>query len=200
MINRIIDKAAELFLTYGVKSVTMDDIANALAISKKTIYVHFENKTKLIEAVAFSVFENICHGIDNICENTQNPIEQLYDIEKLVNQILKNEKTSPQHQLKKFYPHIYQRLQKKQFEVMHVSVRESLEKGIKMGLFRTNIDIDFISRMYFTGMSGIREEFLFPKTNFVHEQLTQNFLEYHLRAIVTDQGLEVLKKFITKQS
>ena len=64
MREKIIHKASELFLTLGFKSVTMDDIANALGISKKTIYVHFNNKTKLVEAVTFTLFENICDGID----------------------------------------------------------------------------------------------------------------------------------------
>ncbi len=63
MRENIIHKSSELFLTLGFKSVTMDDIANAMGISKKTIYVHFSNKTKLVEAVTFTVFENICNGI-----------------------------------------------------------------------------------------------------------------------------------------
>ena len=60
MREKITHRAAEMFLTLGFKSVTMDDIANELGISKKTIYVHFKNKTKLVEAVTFEVFENIC--------------------------------------------------------------------------------------------------------------------------------------------
>lgn len=200
MIDKIINKTTELFLTLGFKSVTMDDIANELGISKKTIYVHFENKTKLIEAVTFSVFENICEGIDRICEQDHNPIEQLYDIKKYAMQFLRNEKTSPQYQLKKYYPLIYQRLQKKHFEKMQISVKESLKTGIHTGLFRSNIDVDFISRMYFNGMSGIKDETIFPKGLFDMEYLTESYLEYHLRAIVTDKGLEILKKFINNQS
>lgn len=200
MTEKIINKTTELFLTLGFKSVTMDDIANELGISKKTIYVHFENKTKLIEAVTFSVFENICHGIDGICEQSTNPIELLYEIKKYAMQFLKYEKTSPQYQLKKYYPQIYQRLQKKQFEKMQVSVKESLKMGIKTGLFRPNIDIEFISRMYFNGMSGIKDEIIFPKGLFEMEYLTESYLEYHLRSIVTDEGLVILKKFINNQS
>ncbi len=97
----------------------MDDIANEMAISKKTIYVHFPNKTKLVEAVTLEVFETICEGIDGISNTSLNPIEQLYDIKMFVMQHLKDEKTSPQYQLKKYYPQIYQRLHMKQFEKMH---------------------------------------------------------------------------------
>ena len=65
------NKSTELFLNLGFKSVTMDDIANEMGISKKTIYQHFENKTKLVEAATFNLFDIICDGIDCICEDQQ---------------------------------------------------------------------------------------------------------------------------------
>lgn len=198
MKDKIIYKSAELFLTLGFKSVTMDDIANELGISKKTIYVHFKNKTKLVEAVTFSLFENICDGIDRICETSNNPIEELYDIKMFVMHHLKNEKTSPQYQLKKYYPQIYELLRLKQFDKMHESVKDSLAKGVSTALFRENIDIDFISRMYFNGMTGIKDESIFPHTKFPMDYLMESYLEYHLRAIVTEQGLNLLNNFIIK--
>ena len=103
MREKIIQKSAELFLNLGFKSVTMDDIASEMGISKKTIYVHFPNKTKLVEAVTFTLFEMICDGIDGICSTSNNPIEELYAIKLFVMKHLKNEKTSPQYQLKKYY-------------------------------------------------------------------------------------------------
>jgi len=198
MKENIIHKSTELFLTRGFKSVTMDDIANEMGISKKTIYKHFTNKTKLVEAVTFHLFDSICCGIDGICEASFNPIEELYDIKMFVMHYLKNEKTAPQFQLKKYYPSIYKVLKIKQFEKMHKSVFESLQKGVKMKLFRSNIDIDFISRMYFNGMYGIKDGELFPQEKFNMEYLMESYLEYHLRAIVTDNGLNILNNFITK--
>lgn len=198
MREKIIQKASELFLTLGFKSVTMDDIANALGISKKTIYVHFNNKTKLVEAVTFTLFENICDGIDCICLDANNPIEELYDIKMFVMQHLKNEQASPIFQLKKYYPNIHDALKTRQFEKMHQSVSESLTKGIETKLFRSNIDIDFIARLYFNGMTGIKDEAIFPRHKFSMEYLIENFLEYHLRAIVTEKGFTILNTFITK--
>ena len=78
MKEKILSNAAELFLNYGFKSVTMDDISNHLGISKKTIYQHFENKTKLVEAVTMHVFENISCGINDICSVKKNPIEEIF--------------------------------------------------------------------------------------------------------------------------
>lgn len=200
MREKIIHKASELFLTLGFKSVTMDDIASAMGISKKTIYVHFNNKTKLVEAVTFHLFDTICSGIDDICENAPNPIEELYSIKMFVMHHLKNEQSSPQYQLKKYYPQIYDALKYKQFEKMHASVQDSLQQGVETGVFRSNIDVDFISRMYFTGMTGIKDNMFFPSEQYQMNYLMESYLEYHLRAIVSEKGMTILNNFINNQS
>ncbi|WP_040279314.1 TetR/AcrR family transcriptional regulator [Psychroserpens damuponensis] len=200
MREKIIHKSGELFLNLGFKSVTMDDIANEMGISKKTIYVHFPNKTKLVEAVTFNFFDTICYGIDNICNTAANPIEELYSIKMFVMQHLKNEKSSPQHQLQKYYPQIHSDLKFKQFEKMHQSVQESLEHGVNTGVFRNTIDVDFISRMYFTGMSGIKDNMFFPPKQYQMDYLMESYLEYHLRAIVSEKGMTILNNFIKNQS
>ncbi len=190
-----------MFLNLGFKSVTMDDIANEMGISKKTIYQHFSNKTDLVEACVFLLFDTICTGIDTICESAENPIEELYHIKRFVMQNLKNEKSSPQYQLKKYYPKIYGRIKLKQFEVMHESVTENLTTGIEQGLFRANMDVDFVARLYFNGMTGIKDTDLFPQGRHNMNELMENYLEYHLRAIVTKKGFETLNNFInTTQS
>ena len=196
MRDKIISKSEELFLSLGFKSVTMDDIANAIGISKKTIYANFSNKTALVEVVIFETLDHIYEGIDKINASSINPIEELYDIKLFVMNYFKNERVSPQYQLKKYYPEIYERLQIKQFEKMHSSVENSLKKGVITGLFRTDIDIDFISRMYFNGMTGIRDISIFPETLFDKNYLFESYLEYHLRAIITKKGLNLLNNYI----
>lgn len=197
MKESIVEKASEMFLSYGFKSVTMDDIANEMGISKKTIYVHYSNKAKLVDAVSFYLFDSICDGIDHICDCSANPIQELYDIKMFVMQHLKNEKSSPQYQLKKYYPETYKKLHSAQFRKMHESVQESLQKGVDTKLFRANLDVDFIARLYFNGMVGIKDDSIFPAEKFTKEYLLESFLEYHLRAIVSDKGMTILNKFIT---
>jgi AcrR family transcriptional regulator len=196
MREKIILKSEELFLSLGFKSVTMDDIANAMGISKKTIYTHFSNKTGLVEVVTFSILDHISEGIDTINVASVNPIEELYDIKLFVMNYFKNERVSPQHQLKKYYPEIFERLKIKQFEKMHSSVENSLKMGMNIGLFRPDIDINFISRLYFNGMTAIRDISIFPESDFDKNYLFESYLEYHLRAIVTNEGLNLLNNFI----
>ena len=196
--EKILKKAEELFLTFGFKSVTMDDIANKMGISKKTIYAHFNNKTQLVKETTLKVFEKISHGIDCICSLNKNPIEEIYEIKKLVLEQLKGEKTSPQYQLSKYYPEIHNSLKKKQFDIMQDCVIENITKGVSQGLYRPDLNIEFVSRIYFLGMTGIKDEELFPSENFKNQELMENYLEYHLRGIVTEKGLTKLNQIINK--
>jgi hypothetical protein len=109
---------------------------------------------------------------------------------------LRNERGSAQFQLKKYYPAIFEQLELKKFEKMHSSVENSLKKGIELKLFRADIDVAFISRIYFIGMSGIRDTTVFKEDQFNKNYLMNSYLEYHLRAIVTDKGFKILNKFI----
>ena len=196
----IVNTSTELFLTLGFKSVTMDDIAEEMKISKKTIYTFFANKEALVQSVVFSMYNYITTNLAQIREKANNPISELYEVKMFIMHQLKGEKTSPQHQLRKYYPNIHNELQKKQFDFMTKSVKKSLTKGVEMKLFRPSIDIDFISRMYFNGMVGIKNVDMFPTDKYSPEQLMENYLDYHLRAIVTEEGMKLLSSYIKTKS
>ena len=200
MKEKIIQKAAELFINLGFKSVTMDDIANAMGISKKTIYSHFNNKTELVKEATLCVFHEITCGIDHIRALEKDPIEELYEIKKFAMMQLKNEKSSPQYQLQKYYPEIFTTVKEKQFEKMYECTMANLKKGVTLGLYRESLDIEFVSRIYFIGVSGLKEDGLFPLERFPKSELMEHYLEYHLRGIVTPLGLKTLNKFIKQQS
>lgn len=196
MEEKIIQKATALFLKFGFKSVTMDDIADEMGISKKTIYIHFKNKTALIKQCSFAVLERINIGIDAICALDQNPIHELFEIKKFIMRQLENEEASPQYQLEKYYPDISKALHQNQFDTMLKCTKKNIARGIKQGLYRQNIDSDFIARLYFVGIIGIRDQKLFPISKFSTKYITNEYLEYHLRGIVTSEGLLSLNTFI----
>ena len=194
----ILEKTRELFLTIGFKSVTMDQIAFDMGISKKTIYNFFENKNELVKAVTSYMFNSITKGVTEIKKNSDNPINELYDINLFLIKYLKKESVSPLYQLEKYYPLIHKEINKKQFDFITKSTTGSLNNGIKLGLFRKDIKIDFISRLYFKGMIGIRDLDTFPLNLYDPVSLKIDFIEYHLRAIVTENGLKKLNHFINK--
>ena len=200
MKEKIIQKCGELFINLGFKSVTMDDIANEMGISKKTIYSHFKNKAELVKETTFSIVEKINYGINCICELDKDPIEELYEIKKYVMIHLKQEKASPQFQLQKYYPEIHESFKHKQFKRMQECTISNLQRGIKKGSYRKNIDVNLISRLYFTGVNSIKDKGIFPPQKFPKPKLMDDYLEYHLRGIVTEKGLIKLNQIIKKNN
>ena len=79
---------------------------------------------------------------------------------------------------------------------MQECVVDNIKRGLKEGLFRPNIDVEFVSRIYFNGVTGIKDSQLFPSTMFTPDTLFEHFLEYHVRGIVTPKGRKILNKII----
>lgn len=198
MKEKILAKAGELFIKYGFKSVTMDEIADQMGISKKTIYTHFKNKTLLVKETVMSFFDMIAHGIDCICETQKDPIEELFAIKNYTHENLKDESCSSHYQLQKYYPAIFHTLKIRQLELMKGCVKENLERGIELGLYRKELDVDFIARIYFTGVVGIKDEETFSPDEFNYQYLSSTYLDYHIRAIATEKGKQKLEKLLLK--
>ncbi|WP_405411156.1 TetR/AcrR family transcriptional regulator [Maribacter sp. Asnod1-A12] len=196
MKEKIRDTATQLFLERGFKSITMDDIANEIGMSKKTIYSEYSNKTSLVEDCVMNKFCILSDGIDLIIAMEKNAIEELYEIKKYVMSHLKDEKSSPQFQLMKYYPKIHKSLKMMQFNKMHKCVLLNVERGLQQGLFRDNVEPEFIARIYFTGMNSIKDLTIFPLEQFPVKNLMDSFLEYHLRGIVTPKGKTILNNII----
>lgn len=196
MKDDILSVATNLFLNLGFKSVTMDDLAHEMGISKKTIYEHYDHKTELVQEVSFHILYRIFEGIDAIIEENKNPIEELYDIKKYVLQHLKGEKSSPVQQLQKYYPKIYKAIQLKQYDYMQDCVCVNFSRGIEQGLFRKNLDVNFVSRIHFIGITGIKDVSVFSAIEFPPAALHEQYLEYHLRGIVTSKGREILLQLL----
>jgi AcrR family transcriptional regulator len=192
MKQNIINEAIPLFIQFGFKSVTIDDIAIKMGVSKKTIYAHFPKKVTLVETSVFMHFNNVFEKILNISKHSKDPIIGLYQIKKEALKHLSNEKNSPVYQLQKYYSSIYNKLQQMEFNTLGEMFSESLKKGIEMGLFRSEININFVTRIFFNGIRGINDVQLFPIEEYRIDQLLINFSEYHLRAICTPAGVEKL--------
>ncbi|NIK90605.1 TetR/AcrR family transcriptional regulator [Mangrovimonas sp. CR14] len=200
MKNEILKTAADMFLNYGFKSVTMDEIANALGMSKKTLYQHYSNKETLVEAVVLYMFEIISTGIDEIRKKENNPIEEIFEIKEFLMRHLKDEKSSPQFQLQKYYPKIFEDIKSKQLCVMQDCVVCNLELGVSLGLYRDSIDVPFISKIYFNCMMALKDKELFPLERFSMRSLMNHYLEYHLRGICTPKGSEILETYLKNQT
>ena len=193
MKDKIINKAKEMFLRLGFKSITMDDIACEMCISKKTIYKYFSNKDVLIEESIELVHREIHETINKIVAQNFNAIEENFEIKRMFREMFKSAESSPIYQLKKHYPDVYAKALSSQIEVCETCFRDNILKGIKEGLYRENLDIDNYVKFYYTLIFNINENTMLEKD--AHE-LEVKALEYHIRAMATLAGIIELEKHL----
>ena len=196
MKDKIINKAKEMFLRLGFKSITMDDIACEMCISKKTIYKYFSNKDVLIEQSVELVHKEIHETIDKIVSKNFNAIEENFEIKRMFREMFKSAESSPIYQLKKHYPEIYDKVLSMQISVCEDCFRQNIIKGINEGLYRENLDIENYVKFYYTLIFNINENTMLEKD--AHE-LEVKALEYHIRAMATLAGIVELEKQLETQ-
>ena len=124
----ILKKTGDIFLKFGFKSVTMDDIANDLAISKKTLYKYFKNKEDLVDQAIIGFHEECLCKINGICSFGYNAIEENFEIKKIFKDLLQNSDESPMFQLKKYYPKTYNKVMTKEFNVFQNCIITNINK------------------------------------------------------------------------
>ncbi len=190
---KIIAKATDMFLKLGFKSVTMDDIATEMSISKKTIYKYFENKELLISEGTMMVHQKIHDTIEGIVAQNYNAIQENFEIRKMFGEMFHSIDQSPVYQLKKHYPEIYDEFMCREAEDCNTVFRQNMEKGIKEGLYRENININSYVQFYYTIIFFINENTKSEKEVF---ELEYDALEYHTRAIATPKGILELEKHL----
>ena len=193
MKEKIINKAKEMFLRLGFKSITMDDIACEMCISKKTIYKYFSNKDVLIEQSVELVHKEVHETINQIVSKNFNAIEENFEIKRMFKEMFRSAESSPIYQLKKHYPEVYAKALSTQIEVCETCFRDNILKGINEGLYRENLDVDNYVKFYYTLIFNINENTMLEKD--AHE-LEVKALEYHIRAMATLAGIIELEKHL----
>ncbi|MDP2089819.1 MAG: TetR/AcrR family transcriptional regulator [Flavobacteriaceae bacterium] len=196
----ILKKASELFITYGFKNVTMDEIANDLGISKKTIYVYYENKSELVEAVVNYLFNEIKIIIEDIKNLQLNPIEESFKTYGTVSQLLKDEKISIDFQLKKYFPEIYDRINCTKSEILQKTITDNLNRGINEGLYRPTIDTNFTSKYFLTTITSFKNYDYFEIGEIDITYAMKQIFELYFRSIVTEKGLIILEQNINREN
>jgi len=194
----ILQKAGEIFLKLGFKSVTMDDIANELAISKKTIYKYFKNKEELVDQTIIHLHETMHNNILCICDKGFNAIEENFEIKNMFKDLFKNSDDSPMFQLKKYYPKTHNKIMKKEFSMFKDCILNNVEKGINEGLYRGNLDKELTTKFYFSLVMSIHDSTLYTYNKNTLIRLESCVLEYHTRAIATLKGLQILEEQLEK--
>lgn len=191
MKEKIITKATDMFLKLGFKSVTMDDIAGEMCISKKTIYKYFCNKEKLIEEGTETIHQKIHKLMDEVLAKDYNAIEENFEMRKMFKEMFQSFDNSPAYQLKKHYPDIYHKMMSTEMESCRQMFTQNVVKGIQQGLYRSDVDTDSAIKFYYTLIFSINENTILERDAY---ELEGKALEYHTRAIATEKGIIELEK------
>ena len=191
MKEKIISKAKDMFISLGFKSITMDDIACEMCISKKTIYKYFANKEILVEESTKLVHEQVEETMRTIARENYNAIEQNFQLKRNFKEVFKSAESSPIYQLKKHYPEVYAKATNNQIEICQHFFRQNIEKGIAEGLYRKEIEIENYITFYYTLIFSINETVSSEREVY---KLETEALEYHTRAMATATGIIELEK------
>nr|WP_298004066.1 TetR/AcrR family transcriptional regulator [uncultured Flavobacterium sp.] len=195
----IFKKSLELFTNNGFKSVTMDDIANELGISKKTIYQHFSSKNELVKETVDFVFDTAINRLKDIQGKSETPIHEHFVMKNTVADLFGfNIQASTIYQFNKYYPRLAERIQKKRHANYDLTIVKNLKEGVEKGYYRKEIDIDFVGKIFFSSSTAFfnDEIFINGQNSESLDELNYNFLEYHLRGIVTPKGLQILEELL----
>ena len=192
----ILEKVRGLYLKYGIKSITMDDVSRELGISKKTLYQYVCDKTELVA----KVLDLDEHKVDCEFENKEgaekNAIIEMIDIYRNVNKMIKESNPSTVYDLKKYYPELYHHYVDVRRKRMYQSILANIKKGKQQGLYRSDLDESFISKLIV-----ITAEKISDANNDNFEELTspkffREFFIYHIRGISNVKGIKMLEENI----
>lgn len=194
MKQTIIKKALEDFIQYGFKSFTMDDLASQLGISKKTLYEHFSSKNDLVEAVLdFALEEFAC---TDISEGGNNVIENIFNRIKDIHMRYKLGSSRPLWELQKYYPKTYERMIIEFRKNDEKEVKNILQRGLKEGLFRENLDVAYITAFFSELMEMKNNPEIFPENKFSLSDIIYKNNEFFIRILVNEKGLKELERIL----
>ena len=194
----IAEKVCKLFREYGIKSVTMDDIARHLSISKKTLYEYFTDKGDLVRGVMESIARNKAIDLSIPKKKKVNAIEELFYYYNVQVQMIKDHKPSFVYDLKKYYPELYKQFQDVKRQRILDSVQENLIKGKKEGLYRNDVDESVIARLNLMRIEGIMNSGTFSFEEMISADFFLEIFRYHVYGIVSDKGRKIFKQELNK--
>lgn len=192
--SKILNGAEALFLKYGFKSITMDDIARELGISKKTLYQFFEDKTSLVDqtVVRHIVAEEL--QCQEMCGGVNNPVEFMLMITDSFSDLKKQINQSILFDLKKYFKPTWDKLNHFRIEFIYNQVLENIIKGKEQGYYHANIDNSLTAKFYIHLVDFMMNPDNYTTTSYDFKLVHSEMMRYHLRSICTEKGMKVLQK------
>ena len=199
MKERIQQKARELFMRYGFRSVTMDEIAGQIGISKKTLYQFFEDKDSLVEAVMQAEMMYMQAQCKKQIQESENAIEEIFKDMDAMEPVM--DALNPQiiFDLEKFYPKTYEKFKKHKNTFLLEIIKKNLQRGIQEEVYRDDIDIDIIARFRLESAFIAFHPDLFPYGKYSLLKVAGEIYHHYLHGIATPKGKKFIDKYIQQR-
>jgi AcrR family transcriptional regulator len=199
--KEILDRAALVIMRYGIKSVTMDDLARELSISKKTLYAHFGDKRKMIQMLVAAQVEGDKECCQIQLQESTNAIDEMFRVTSFVSERLKNVNITFFYDLRMSYPKAFQTMEDYKRGFIQETIIQNLNRGIQEGVYRQDLNPKIVAQVYLSNVEMIFGGQEFDKLNINPYELFIEIFMLHMRGIVSESGLQVLiehLKHVTK--
>ncbi len=191
----ILEKVHELFMKYGLKSVSMDDISRSLGISKKTLYQAVENKRDLIKEVFQKHIKEEEAAIGEIVATSKDAVDEIMGIARYVTALLREISPTTLYDMQKYYGDIWGMMEALHQVHIYETIKKNLDRGVAEGLYRKNLNADIIAKLYVGKTMLIVDEDVFPLKDYNKEKLYLEYVYYHLHGIALPKGLKLFEKY-----
>lgn len=195
MKERIQQKADELFARYGIRSITMDEIASQLGMSKKTIYQYFSDKDELVDAVIANVMEYSKACCERDRAESENAIDEVFRAMDMMNDIFRNMNPGMMFDLERYHPRTYKRFLEHKNKYLYQTIILNLERGINEELYRPEIRIDVIAKFRLEAIMIVFNHELFKDTKANLAELQHEILEHFLYGSASLKGYKLITKY-----
>lgn len=192
LVHKVQLTAERLFSRFGVKSVTMDDVAKEISISKKTLYKCFRDKESLVMCTIESHMQETENAINEIISNEENPIYQLYKITQYIISNQRRFSPSMMYDLKKYHPNSFQIFEKHRSTHIVNNIKKNITLGRQTGHYRSNFDAQIIAHSFSMLSFSVFESIELNSLDIPQNDIVVEIIRYHLRGISTLEGLKIV--------
>jgi AcrR family transcriptional regulator len=190
----VLERVRELFFKYGVRSVSMDDICRDIGISKKKLYQLFSSKNELVEKLLELERQNFEIIFDTYSFEGVNAIDILLTVSKEVGDRFRDVSPSMTFDLKKYYPDVYHKHIEERIDFIFKKIQINLEKGINQGVYRDDLSVELISRLYIRRLIDLHNPEFFPADKFSFQTLFEAMFDNFIRGMANQKGIEYYEK------
>lgn len=195
-LGQLLTEVSGLFLRFGIKSLTMDDIARHLRMSKKTLYQCVSDKNDLVlKVVEFTQSQDK----DEVCgffESSGNAIDKLFEVSRMISLKFKNVHPSIFFDLQKYHPDAWNQIRSFKQEFVYGCLHTNTEEGKREGLYRPETDPDLTAKLWISRMDDMMNPDLYPADQYDFPVLHREMLIHHIRGIASEQGRAYLNQKI----